>query len=201
MYLFVGYLSAAFDTIDTGMLLTVLELQYGITGAALSWIRDFLTNRSQRVRIDDTFSDAEAVQFGVPQGSILGPLLYNMYTSSQNDVFNECSFRSSGYADDANGRKRFSLVFQYSVLKYSIEQCINNIIKWMNNRKLKINPEKTEICLFHPKILENEVIINGTFINGQCVRFSRVIKNVGVLLDNKLLLTNQVNKVVSHSYK
>ena len=78
---------------------------------------------------------------------------------------------------------------------------MSNIMQWMNSRKLKINPEKTEIGLFHPKFLEDDVIINGTHIGEQCIRFSDVIKNVGVLLDNQLLMRNQVNKVVSYSYK
>jgi hypothetical protein len=59
-------------------------------------------------------------------------------------------------------------------------------MNWMTQQFMKVNPDKTEIVLFHPKSLQNEVIIGGTFIGEECIRFSKVVKNVGVYLDNNL---------------
>ena len=71
----------------------------------------------------------------------------------------------------------------------------------MNVHFLKINPDKTEILFLHPKSLKSAVIIRGTFIEGQCIRFSKEVKNVGVWLDENLNMNTHINKVVSHCYK
>ena len=75
------------------------------------------------------------------------------------------------------------------------------ISHWMNLMFLKINPDKTEIIIFHPKTLKDNVIIKGTFVGDQCIRFSTEVKNVGVWLDEQLNLNSHVNKIVSHCYK
>ena len=195
-------LSAAFDTIDIDRLLLILEQELGITGTAKRWINSFLRGRLQKVRIDGVYSDSLLVMFGVPQGSILGPMFFPIYVRGQPDVFMKCKFLSSAFADDSNGRKTFSVSFQYNILKHEIPNCINEITNWMNYQFLKINPDKTEILLFYPKSMENEVIIRGTMIaENKCIRFSDVVKNVGVWLDKNLDMTHHINKIVSHSYK
>ena len=64
-----------------------------------------------------------------------------------------------------------------------------------------INPEKTEILLLYPKVVKDKIVIQGTMVDGQCIRYSKVVKNVGVHLDEQLNLDVHVNKVVSHCYK
>ena len=75
-------LSAAFDTIDHGILLSRLDSLYGISGDALDWFKSYLSSRVQRVIIGDTVSECKDLNFGVPQGSVLGPKIYCMYTKS-----------------------------------------------------------------------------------------------------------------------
>ena len=77
---------------------------------------------------------------------------------------------------------------------------MNNVINWMNVQYLKINPDKTEIILFHPKSVQHQIIVGGTFIGDDCIRFSKEVKNVGVWLDNQLNLNKHVNKIVSQGY-
>ena len=77
-------LSAAFDTVDIDLLLEILQCEFGVCGVALEWFRSFLTGRNQRVLIENTLSSALNVDFGVPQGSVLGPVLFNMY------IYNLC---------------------------------------------------------------------------------------------------------------
>ena len=108
--------------------------------------------------------------------------------------------RKSSFADDSNGSKTSSITFQFNVLQNDVAYCVNNIINWMNVQCLKINPDKTEIILFHPKSVQHQIIVGGTFIRNYCIRFSREVKNVGVWLDSQLNLNKQVNKVVSQCY-
>ena len=83
-------LSAAFDTVDHHVLLRILRYKYHITGSALDWIKSFLSGRFQRVKIGDALSGTLAVLYGVPQGSILGPLLFNLYCASIDRAFKSC---------------------------------------------------------------------------------------------------------------
>ena len=194
-------LSAAFDTIDIEKMLLVLSNDLGVQGLALDWCKSFLVGRKQRVQINGCFSDSLTVEYGVPQGSSLGPKFFNAYVRSQPEVFHSCDFKTSSFADDANGSKTFALTFQYNVLTNDVPNCVDKIVQWMNKHFLKINPDKTEIVLFHPESQQNDVIIRGTMIEGQCIRFSNETKNVGVWLDENLNLDSHINRTVSHCYK
>ena len=194
-------LSAAFDTIDIEKLLEILSDEIGVTGVALQWFRSFLTGRTQKVRIGGEFSKIMEVLFGAPQGSVLGPPLFNIYVRGQPLVFKACSFSSCSFADDSNGSRKFSLQFQFNILTNDIPNCMAEISHWMNLMFLKINPDKTEIILFHPKVLQERVLIKGTFVGDQCIRFSSAVKNVGVWLDEQLNLKKHVNTIISHCYK
>ena len=195
-------LSAAFDTIDSNKLLSILLNQIGISGTALSWFKSFLVGRSQRVMIDGKCSNSLDVLFGVPQGSILGPVLFNLYVRSLPNIFASGGFKSGCYADDSHGYKSFSLSFQYTIMTKHIDNIMNHVTNWMNNHFLKINPDKTELLLFYPKLLDHKVTIRGTILTGgQCIRFSDAAKNVGVWLDKHLSMDKHVNHIVSHCYK
>ena len=124
------------------------------------------------------------------------------YTLDPNQrSFKNQDFVTSSFADDSNGMKTFSICFQYNILKNDVEQCIKNIVHWSNILCLKINPDKTEIILFHPKSLSHRVIIKGTFIGNECIRHSKEVKNVGVWLDEHLKFDKHVNKIISQCYK
>ena len=141
------------------------------------------------------------VPFGAPQGSVLGPKLFNANVRSQPLVFNQGMFSSSSFADDSNGRRTFALTFQFNVLANEVVKCIEEIIRWSFAHYMKINPDKTEIALFRPPSLNNEIVINGIFLDGQCISFSDEVKNVGVWLDKNLLMDKHINNIVSHCYK
>ena len=194
-------LSAAFDTVDIDLMLQVLESEIGITGLASQWFNSFLRDRKQRVLIENTLSETSSVHLGVPQGSVLGPVLFNIYSRSLFTVIENCGFSTSGYADDNNARTSFALQFQYDIITHQLPDLMKEISNWMNSHFLKINPDKTEIILFLPKNLKNEKTINGSFLEGNCIRFSNVVKNLGVKLDRFLDMDHQVNAIVSHCYK
>ena len=85
-------LSAAFDTVDHCILLSRLSSRFGIGGTALEWFRSYLSDRTQFVNVNGSTSERHVLQFGVPQGSVLGPLLYSLYTSPLSDIANKQAF-------------------------------------------------------------------------------------------------------------
>ena len=93
-------LSSAFDTVDHSLLLARLSARFGICDQALDWFRSYLSDRTQYVRIQDVSSDVHASPYGVPQGSVLGPLLYSLYTSPLGDIARSHGLSYHFYADD-----------------------------------------------------------------------------------------------------
>ncbi len=94
-------LSAAFDTVDHEILLSRLRIRFGVEGKALDWFRSYLTDRTQSVMIDGKMSSAKDLRCGVPQGSVLGPILFCIYTSPLGDLLRSHNIRYHFYADDS----------------------------------------------------------------------------------------------------
>ena len=94
-------LSAAFDTVDHDILIERLKHRFGITGKALTWIKSFLCERTHFVKIGSKRSDNHKLCCGVPQGSVLGPILYSMYTAPLADVISKHGMNYHFYADDS----------------------------------------------------------------------------------------------------
>jgi hypothetical protein len=93
-------LSAAFDTIDHSVLLSCLECRFGLNGVVLDWFRSYLSNRKQSVRISGKSSTPSPLLFGVPQGSVLGPVLFTMYLSPLDDIVSLFEVLRHYFADD-----------------------------------------------------------------------------------------------------
>ena len=144
-------LSAAFDTIDHTTLLSCLLDWFGVGGSALKWFSFYLTERSQSVKIGSTLSDLQKLLFGVPQGSVLGPLLFSHYTSPLSTLIGKHKgVKFHFYADDSQ------LYIHLSHMNASagfdkLNRCLQDVGEWMSASKLKLNPEKTEYILFGSK--------------------------------------------------
>ena len=137
-------LRKAFDTVSHKILLHKLQY-YGIRGPAHTLIKNYLPSRKQFVAINNTSSSLENIEIGVPQGAILGPLLFLIYL---NDLGNANLSKPRLFADDA------CLVLSNSSLSTLKDICnreLNNLKKWCNANKLKINSEKSAVVLVPPK--------------------------------------------------
>ena len=195
-------LSAAFDTVDHRKLLSILRREIGISGIALTWFESFLGGRCQRVRLGETLSEDIILMFGVPQGSVLGPVLFNIYVRSLYSVVKKCGFMVQGYADDHQIYKSFKPDQQSEVLTYEIKECFLRIQDWMMEYCLQLNPNKTEIIVFGSPAIVEEITIMGVMLtNNNCIRFSKVVKNLGVYIDNNLTFVDQVKTLKKTSFK
>ena len=189
-------LSAAFDTVDHSKLLQILENEIGIEGTALKWFRSFVSGRCQKVQISGFSSEEIIIKFGVPQGSVLGPILFNIYIRSIYSSVTSKSFNIHGFADDHQIYKSFAPDNEYKVLSSDLPKCFHDIEKWMYEHYLQLNPGKTEIIIFGSKKVLSELEINGVFLKPSiCIRMVHVAKNLGFLLDSSLRLDPQIKKL------
>ena len=152
-------LSAAFDTIDYSLLYDCLHDWFGLDGTVLSWFKSYLSNRKQKIKIGDSFSEAVILPFGVPQGSVLGPLLFTLYTSPLNQVISKFNVTHHLYADDT----QIYLAVDSRNFDSSMEElteCLKSVQEWMDSVKLKLNPEKTEFIIIGQKAIRESLAPN-----------------------------------------
>ena len=178
--------SKAFDCVNHKILLTKLEC-YGIRGIALQWFRSYLTNRKQYVVYNNINSNLRDITCGVPQGSILGPLLFLLYI---NDITNASTkLFPILYADDSNV---FLSGKDITKLVDTMNEELIKLVKWVEINKLSLNIPKTQCMVFslNNVIIEGKVVVKG---NPVCVVKST--KFLGVLIDSKLEWKQHINYI------
>lgn len=194
-------LSAAFDTIDHSKLIDILSRDIGLSGVVMKWFISFITGRQQRVCVNNTYSKCIDVDFGVPQGSVLGPVLFNIYLRSFYSIIIDNGFNVAGYADDHQIYKHFTCNSQYITLTEDIKRCLYDIHNWMCDYFLKLNPRKTEIILLGSKIIVNQIGINGINLpDGTCIRFTSKVKNLGCIIDQHLDFNSHIQSIISSCF-
>jgi len=137
-------LSAAFDNVDHDLLMLRLERQFGIHGVALEWFRSYLHGRSYRVIYGRSMSAMVYVVCSVPQGSVLGPRLFVMYTANLTEVFKKHDVNIYAFADDTQ-LYRHCLWTETAATVARLERCLLDVSHWMLANRLKLNPDKTEL--------------------------------------------------------
>lgn len=197
--LFLLDLSAAFDTIDHDILFQRLEKTFGVTGNALLWFKSYLTNRTQAVMVDGVKSNNHILKFGVPQGSVLGPVLFTIYMQPLSKIIRNYDLKYHFYADDTQLYDAVP-VENVHILISKLVSCFYDIKKWMNSNKLKLNNEKTEIIACgRPGIIDN-LNINEITLGNDVISLSNVVRNLGVYFDCNLSLSNHVNHIIKCMY-
>ncbi|GFR88592.1 reverse transcriptase-like protein [Elysia marginata] len=116
-------LSAAFDTIDHSILKRRLQMSFGIRGSALTWFESYLTNRQQTVVTGQYRSSPVTLRYGVPQGSVLGHVLFSLYAQPLTDIFDTHGFSFHIYADDSQ-LYGSTEVNDVSVVTQSLNECV-----------------------------------------------------------------------------
>ena len=193
-------LSAAFDTFDHDILFNSLRDWFGVDGTVLRWIRSYLSNRKQKVKLGNSFSDVFSLPYGVPQGSVLGPLLFTLYTTPLSNIISNFNVTHHLYADDtqiylALDNRNFDSSFA------ELTECLTCIQNWMAGVKLKLNPEKTEFIIIGDR-QARESLTNKfpTQLLGNSISPTDTVKNLGVIFDSGNTFSNHITNMCRACY-
>lgn len=171
----------AFETVDRDILIDKLE-KYGVKGKEKMWFESYLKNRMQRTRVNNTTSEPEETKFGVPQGAVLGTLLFLIYINDIDKVLSQSKIMM--FADDTliyvSGRNQNECTNQ-------ITNELNKLSVWLKMNKLKLNASKTKYMVI------NGVNEGGITIDGENIDSVNELKYLGVVVDNKLNLKSHIN--------
>lgn len=189
--------SKAFDVIDHDLLVAKLKF-YGCNDVVLSFFKSYLWNRSQRVRIDGNYSVPDKIISGVPQGSILGPLLFLLYTSDLSHVVEWSEVYQ--YADDTQLVHCFDPDHSGLACEH-INADLSSILQYSTEHNLTINPNKTKLLLFaHRKRragIENNICIE---IGGVRLSFTNKVKILGLNIDSSLRFQDHISAILQKCY-
>jgi len=187
------HLFAAFDTLDKPTLLCRLDHTFGVRDTSHKWVDSYLNERSQYVKVGDRVSASVSCHYGVPQGSVLGPLLFTIYIMPIVSVI--APFRNvhyAHYADDTQLYIALSPDKAFSV----INDCFQSVHRWLDDNGLCLNPDKTQAIVTGTTARQRlEPQVDDVTVAGVTVPVTRTVKSLGVTTDNTLSFDDHVNNV------
>ena len=195
-------LSAAFDTIDHNHLFELLQKRFSIQGTALNWIKSYLENRSFSIHINGKTSSPTVTSFGVPQGSVLGPILFTIYTTPLADIIKHHNLSYHFYADDTQLYITFDPKSKSSLQESiaSIEKCAMDIKIWMSQKMLKLNDDKTEVLYITSPYFKKSLSTPNLNIDQSRITATTSARNIGVIFDDCVQLKEHIKSVCRASH-
>jgi len=179
-------LSAAFDTINHDVLISRLESQFGTDSGASSWLRSYLTDRQQFVKLGDHSSTATQCASGVPQGSVLGPLLFTAYVSPVRELIESHGVSYHYYADDTQLLVAMNVTDAGPALE-RLANCSTAVRLWFLRNDLQLNADKYEVVILDtaPQ-LQSAANIREVEVAGSRLQVAPKLKSLGVTIDSHL---------------
>lgn len=192
-------LSAAFDTVDHDILLQRLSKSFGVRGRALEWFRSYLSCRRQYVRCRDVSSAMVDVLCGVPQGSVLGPILFILYTADLPSVIIPHGLSVHQYADDSQiyGACHPNST---SALADALSRCTTDVDNWMRSNRLQLNADKTDVMWCATARRSSRLPADPLSIANTLVQPVSAVRDLGILIDSDLGAASHVRMIVSRCF-
>jgi len=193
-------LSAAFDTIDHSILLSRLNTSFGLTGTVYSWLKSYLTDRYQTVQIGQHSSTPTLCTSGVPQGSVLGPLLFTIFTSPVSNIASLHNVHQHQYADDTQLFISLSPTL-FSAEISNLSGCLSALNSWFCINGLALNPDKSDAIVLETR-QRSASYSSLTSVDdaGSTIALADHIKVLGVTLDKHLTFDDHVNSVSKSAF-
>ena len=188
-------MSSAFDTIDSSLLLQRLSDRYGVGGTAMSWLESYLTDRTQSVTVGNVTSAPQRLINGVPQGSVLGPLLLALYFAPLEDIIKAHGLDVMVYADDVQLYISINPIDGQSLSSSKIEACVKDILIWCTKNMLSCNPSKTKILQLLSRFSRTDSPPTPLLIGRDMIVPVSVARDLGITLDKHLTLHQHINNV------
>jgi len=192
-------LSAAFDTIDHDILLNRLKSCFGIADSAFSLLSSYLCNRSQSVTVDQKSSSTQPLLRGVPQGSVLGPLLFTLYTTPLSNLLADSSIQFHFYADDTQLYISFSSSESNQSLT-RLSSTLDLIHSWFCANRLAVNPSKTEYLLIGTNLQRSKVTNSTVYFKDLPLTPTDSARNLGVIFDSNLDFRKHISSICQASF-
>ena len=176
-------LSAAFDTVDHDILLQRLHEEIGVCGVSLQWFESYLTGRKQVITINKTSSSERDLIYDVPQGSVLGSILFTCYTKPFRAIARERGLSSHMYADDTQLICQLYIAFKPvgggELATERVEACVDEMSSWMRKNKLQLNDSKTEVMIICSVHNHSKVNIPHIQVGDSEIHPVSVVRNIG----------------------
>ena len=186
-------MSKAFDSINHDTLLFKIH-NLGVSPSALEWFKSYLKGRYQYVRIRDVVSQSLPVDYGVPQGSILGPVLFTVYINDLLAVPKHC--QSACYVDDSKLYLKFKTSELYNAVS-AVNSDLNRICMWCCHNSLLLNPDNTKLLVVGVPQLLRQLPDFTITLCGKPISPIPVAKDLGVFLDQYLSYDEHIRKTVA----
>jgi len=192
-------MSAAFDTVDHETLLHRLRESFGLNGAVLRWFSSFVSGRTQFVRCNASKSTPTLVICGGPQGAILSPILFLLYTAELLRIVERHNLRPHMYADDMQ-IYGFCSPTKTASLKEQISNCIDEVSIWLRSNRLQLNTAKTEVLWCASSRRLHHIPQTPLRVGTDAVFPVAVVRNLGIYMDADASMTTHITKTVSSCF-
>ena len=189
-------LSAAFDTVDHATLLRRLKATYGLGGSAINWFKSYLEGRTQYIRCRTSCSAPTRLLCGVPQGSVLGPILFLLYTAELLQLIQATDLRPHLYADDTQ-IYGFCRPGAATHLQDRMTACIDSVSCWMRSNRLQLNTAKTEVLWCASARRQHQLPSDPLIVGSDAVKPTSCVRDLGIYVDSALSMTSHVTRTVS----